>query len=200
MAWRPCGVSSVTRNGTEAAPRDSAVAKSPTVTCLASDTTINSSERCNTTPMITARTRTSNNGAKFLVFACLCGGILFTTGSCNEGAKRLSTAVVTGRVTLDGKPLPSGTVTFIPNSARGTTGPTGVGLIDEDGYYRIVTAGQDGAVVGHHRLKVLAVDSEQPGRPWITPEKYNNPKNAGLSAEVKAGKENVVDLPLRSNP
>ena len=62
-------------------------------------------------------------------------------------------AVTTGLVTFNGKPLDSGTVTFIPDSAKGTTGPTGVGDIDKTGHDRILTARQDGAIVGCHQIR-----------------------------------------------
>jgi hypothetical protein len=118
-----------------------------------------------------------------------------------DRAKRLPPmAVTTGLVTFDGKPLKGGTVTFLPDRRKGTIGPTGVGHIDKTGHYRIITAKQDGAIVGYHQIRVEALDKSKPGSPWKIPIVYDSPEESGLAAEVKAGQVNDIPLVLRSNP
>jgi hypothetical protein len=109
---------------------------------------------------------------------------------------------VTGTVTLDGNPLPRGTVQFVPDPADGAELPSGVGEIDEQGRYVIFTAGVKGAVVGRHMVGVVAqeeVDLNQTSwAPSLIPEGYNDPMNSGLVVEVEADETNVHDLPLVS--
>ena len=106
---------------------------------------------------------------------------------------------VSGTVTLDGKPLGRGTVQFVPDLSQGTEGPPGVGLIDEEGHYEIITAGVKGAVVGHHKIGVKAEgeydDTVISMGPSLIPRHYNNPDASRLTAEVKEGQKN--DIPLK---
>jgi hypothetical protein len=111
----------------------------------------------------------------------------------------LPLAEATGTVTLDGKPLSSGTVTFVPDVAKGTTGPTGVGKIGSDGKYRIRTAGRDGALVGYHKIRVNSTDSSKPGAPWVIPIRYDHPDHSGLTGQIRADQSNKVPLELKSS-
>ncbi len=111
-------------------------------------------------------------------------------------------AEVHGTVRLDGRPLARGTVQFVPDRSRRTKGPPGVGYIDQDGRYEISTAGSKGAVVGHHKVGVVAqADFDETqislGRPLI-PEHYNSPETSGLTAEVEEGQNNEINLELTS--
>jgi hypothetical protein len=134
-----------------------------------------------------------------LTLACICAASLPIVG-CGRGPKLAPTAVVTGQVTLDGKPLPCGEIAFIPDASKGTTGPMGMGAIGQDGKYEIRTAGQKGALVGWHRIRITAIDETKPDKPWIVPIRYGYPDQSGLTTEVKANQENVCDLKLKSSP
>jgi hypothetical protein len=127
-----------------------------------------------------------------------------TSPGCGGGPKLPQRAKVTGLVTLDGKALPTGMVTFVPDRSRGTSGPPAVGGIDSTGHYQLTTDRQsegDGAVVGFHLVRVFA---NEPGDPMhsvtasLIPQQYNNEATSGLRFEVKAGVDNVIDLPLKS--
>jgi hypothetical protein len=114
-------------------------------------------------------------------------------------------AGVSGVVTIDGKPLPRGTIQFVPDDSKGTRGATAVGTIDAQGRYRLKTAGVDGAIVGFHKVGVYALaeapaDETAPPPPPLIPLKYFNPDTSGLTAEVKAGEENQIPFPLKSKP
>jgi hypothetical protein len=124
---------------------------------------------------------------------------------CGRRADLPPVAKVSGVVTLDGKPLPRGTIQFVPDASKGAEGPTAVGTIDPQGHYRLKTAGTDGAIVGFHRVGVYALQQEPedetaPPPPPLIPPKYFNPETSGLTAEVKAGQDNQLDFPLRSRP
>ncbi len=119
------------------------------------------------------------------------------------GVKRLETAPVTGTVRLDGKPLHRGTVIFTPELGRAATGE-----IQPDGSYRLSTyKSGDGALVGRHRVAVIARDDPPPAKgpmseevgPSLIPEFYSDFVRSGLSFEVKSGKKNVYDIELSSS-
>jgi hypothetical protein len=112
---------------------------------------------------------------------------------------------VSGVVTLDGKIVPTGTVSFTPSSA----GPTAFSLIAADGKYSVRTGRESGLPPGQYSVSVTA--NEPPaalrskdggpaplGKP-ITPEWYRNPTTSGLSYDVKPG-ENEINLELKSAP
>jgi hypothetical protein len=111
-------------------------------------------------------------------------------------------------VTLDGKLLPPGTigsVTFVPDRSKGTSGPPGVGGIDAEGNFELSTDRQsngDGAVVGFHLVRIIArepaKDAMQSMTPSVIPQKYENEATSGFTFEVKADQENTCNLPLVS--
>src|SRR5262245_8491093 len=76
-------------------------------------------------------------------------GILASCPCGCGGGPRL--AKVTGRVTVAGKPLTTGTIMFHPES-----GPTAVGGIGSDGVYALTTNEREGAVIGSHRVTIEA--------------------------------------------
>jgi hypothetical protein len=66
---------------------------------------------------------------------------------------------VQGKVTYKGEPVKYGTVSFVPDSSKGTSGPIAMGNIKDDGSYILSTSDAgDGAVVGHHRISVVGLD------------------------------------------
>ena len=127
--------------------------------------------------------------------------LLAMCGGCGSEVPLPDRAPVQGRVTLNGQPLTQGTVTFVPDTSRGTEGPIATGTIQPDGTYELSTAREagDGAVVGFHCVRVQAVVGE-PGAPGslLVPPHYQNEQRSGLTAEVRAGQTNQVDLPLES--
>lgn len=132
--------------------------------------------------------------------------MLLAAASCAD-SKLPTRALVTGIVTYNGQPLLSADVTFLPESgAQAATGRT-----DAEGRYALGTfAIGDGAVLGKHRITVLAFGPDRPLRPGETgsgipgeltrgdpliPTKYFAPETSGLVREVVAGK-NEFDLQL----
>jgi hypothetical protein len=121
---------------------------------------------------------------------------------CGGGTKLPPLQRVTGKVTLDGNPLPRGTVQFQP--AAGTVGPPATGTIGADGSYELITAGEKkGAIIGKHTVTVEAraepKDHTDTYPMSLIPEKYNSHTTSGIEKEVTADKANVHDIELKSN-
>jgi len=76
--------------------------------------------------------------------------------------------------------------------------------MDAQGRYELRTdrtaASADGAVVGHHKVRVQARQDVEPGKlaRSLIPAKYDDANRSGLTAQVKPGQVNEVDLPLKS--
>lgn len=121
--------------------------------------------------------------------------------SCGRPGQ-LPTAKVSGKVTLDGKPVPVGLVIFTPESGRSASGK-----IQPDGTYVLETYDEnDGAVLGRHRLGVMAretipgqgpMGSPKPG-PSLIPERYGSAETSGLSFEVTDNGPHVFNIELSS--
>jgi hypothetical protein len=102
-------------------------------------------------------------------------------------------ASVSGKVTYNGKPVPKGTISFVPVSGNGRNA---VGELGPDGSYKLQTETTgDGAELGDYTVTVSAHDEEVlqyiPKTPLppklLAPAKYENPKTSDLKATVKKG-------------
>ena len=116
----------------------------------------------------------------------LSGGLLFAATGCRTaGGEKL--APVAGKVTLDGQPLQTGSVTFKPDAARGNASqhqPTSA--IDADGHYELsVPPERKGAPPGWYQVVVTAYDNPRPGRlKTLIDVKYQDEKTTPLKIEV----------------
>ena len=132
----------------------------------------------------------------------ICGLTVLLAG-CG-GAGGLDTARVSGTVTLDGKPLTQGTVSFTPEKGRGATGQ-----IASDGSFTLTTYKKgDGAVVGRHQVAIVSIEHPAATREaaekiimemeitWLIPRRYGNPFTSELTFEVKPGTKNVANFEL----
>lgn len=131
-----------------------------------------------------------------LCFFVLCCTILI---GCGRPSHELETAPVSGKVTLDGKPLPQGMVYVIS-----TKGRSAKALIQEDGTFVLSTYGKgDGVQVGTHAATVAALpadegDARSKKLRVPVPRRYARPATSGLKIEVKAGENNEVEWALSS--
>lgn len=132
---------------------------------------------------------------------------LTAAGCSSSGPER---ATVTGTVTLDGAPIESGSIAFIPEGS--TTGPT-AGATIEDGQYKTLKGW--GPVLGTHRVEIVAhrtgKEVEVPGSggavagpsgassvrnsEMFIPPQYNT--KSTLTVTITSG-TNKHDFPLKS--
>jgi len=132
-----------------------------------------------------------------LRISCIAAVLMGSVAGC--GSDRLPVAPVTGTVSYGGKPLEFGSVMFQPDE-----GPPGRGTIQPDGTFTLSTYSEgDGAVIGHHKVRIAAFESQRPSNmaappdaprePGVghsqIPRKYSNLDTSGLRVEVKASNE-----------
>jgi len=114
-------------------------------------------------------------------------------------------ASVSGSVTLDGAPLPRGTIKFNPLAE----GPASYGLVGNDGSYAIQTGREPGLPSGDYAVTIVANEPSveqdpgsglppRPGKP-ITPPWYRSAESSPLKQRVEPGK-NRIDLQLTTQP
>jgi hypothetical protein len=112
---------------------------------------------------------------------------------------------VTGIVTLDGKTVPRGTVSF---QSKGG-GPAAYAVIEENGSYYVQTGREGGLPAGEYYVTITANEAPAttqtstggpppPGKP-ITPSWYRSRESSGLSFVVEPG-SNKINLELTSTP
>jgi hypothetical protein len=125
--------------------------------------------------------------------------ILGATAGCGRHASRLS-----GRISLDGKPLTTGVITLTPVGE----GPSAYAAIGVDGRYSIHTGAATGLDPGEYVVTVAANASaaagtvaEAPGNkgllPLITPPHYGDARKSPLRARVEPGSQEL-DFELQS--
>jgi hypothetical protein len=113
---------------------------------------------------------------------------------------------VSGRVTLNGKPLANASVTFAPVASGDNTepGPSSAAITDGDGRYSLTVIGQNrtGAMVGKHKVRIALTGSNPDpadDRPVAErgqlPLKYNG--KTTLSTEVPMGGTEKANFELK---
>jgi hypothetical protein len=118
--------------------------------------------------------------------ALLTGGAVLGTASCNKEPQE-KLARVSGKVTVAGQPLKTGSVSFRPDASRGNTTlhfPTSP--IDAEGRYELTVPGdRKGAPLGWYKVVVTAYDNPRPGhlKSFIS-MKYQDAKSTPLEKEV----------------
>jgi hypothetical protein len=123
-----------------------------------------------------------------------------------------SVAPVSGRITLDEKPLANATVTFQPISEDANPGPGSQGKTDSNGQFTLKLMNKEntiGAVVGKHKVSITAYDGDdkeipssgsdmKPFRKRIVPAAYN--AKSTLTFDVPAGGTASANFDLKSEP
>jgi hypothetical protein len=105
---------------------------------------------------------------------------------CGDG--RPKRVPVAGVVLIDGKPLPSGEIMFVPKGTRPSSSQ-----IDSEGRFNLrCFDGADGAVLGTHRIQVFSCDRTATKATWHAPKSYTDFRTSGLTHEVTGSDDNVV--------
>jgi hypothetical protein len=109
------------------------------------------------------------------------------------GSSGPSLAPVTGRVTIDGRPVENIEVIFQPKQGSPSFGVTG-----HDGRYELIyKRGVSGALIGEHTVQIKTMPVTEGGKPTLSiPARYNT--KTELHQEVKTAK-NVFDFDLKSD-
>lgn len=114
-------------------------------------------------------------------------------GGCSQRAE------VGGTVTLDGRPLSAGVVTFCPNA----DGPSGYAAIGPDGRYVVQVGSRNGLPPGQYVVTVAAnvppAEGSQPGpgqysdgiTPLATPQIYADREQSPLRATLVSGSQEL---------
>jgi hypothetical protein len=137
----------------------------------------------------------------FLVLVLAVCGLVSAAPGCKSGPRLLS---VKGHVTVDGKPLETGYVTYKPDKSKGNTfGADATATIGTGGEYTLTTNGQPGAPAGAYKVIVNAYQGS--GDPMdntnvskmkpLVNQKYFDPDKTPLEKEVVASPSpNAYDL------
>lgn len=111
---------------------------------------------------------------------------------CNNGPSEKLCAVH-GKLTVDGKAVPTGNITFYPDTQKGNeTLHQPMGVIDAEGRYElIVPGGRKGAPPGWYKVVVYSVDDPQPMKPnkYFVHADYASVDTTPLKVEVIAEPE-----------
>lgn len=131
---------------------------------------------------------------------------LLVVPACSSGPKRPPTIKVSGKVTMNGTPVPGATVSFQPTAPGGRAA---VGITDDAGQYTLTTfSAGDGAIAGDYAVaidkkeKVAATSSanansddyvppeglkEPPPAKSLIPPRFSDTRESGLRAKVGGG-------------
>jgi hypothetical protein len=137
---------------------------------------------------------------KEFVTVCAYGVVLMGIAGCGGPYD----ASVAGVVTLDGNPVPTGAISFVPENG----GPQAYAMVKSSGEYEVYTGREAGLPPGQYKVAIVARESSTtlsegggpppPGKA-ITPRWYASPQTSGLNFQVEPG-SNDINLELTSTP
>lgn len=139
----------------------------------------------------------------------LLAAVAFVSAGCSSDGYQV--ASISGRVTLDGKPVEKVAVMFQPVAPKGTInpGPGSFGITDANGRYTLKLIGlseRKGAALGHHKVRIENytepgdTTDDRPNRkpekpPVPIPERYNR-IDAILEFDVLSGGTDEANFDL----
>jgi len=116
---------------------------------------------------------------RVLLLAVLAAAVA-PAGGCSR-SDRPALGTVSGRIMLDGRPLPNATVLFTPDGK----GRTSLGFTDSDGRYGLFYLRDiPGANLGRHAVRITTATEENGGREMLPPRYH---AQTVLEATVAAG-------------
>jgi hypothetical protein len=135
---------------------------------------------------------------------CAVAAVLFAVAGCGP---KLEFAEVSGKVTMNKKPLAGVFVQFYPLSDAKEQLPSAIAKTDADGNYTLThDGGKPGALVGPNRVVVYWPSRDlrgqgRDGKPLPPPSpaipvRYTVVDESKLNFEVNAGPPQIIDIPL----
>ncbi|MEN1679701.1 MAG: hypothetical protein AAGJ46_08910 [Planctomycetota bacterium] len=126
--------------------------------------------------------RQGRNRLRSLVAAV---ALIASTGCWDSGPTLVK---VSGRVTIDGKPVTTGAVRFTPLQGRLSGGPLG-----QDGRFELTCfESGDGAMPGKHLVTVYAAEPlGETAIRWHAPKKYSKPTTSGIEITIDEPTEDI---------
>jgi hypothetical protein len=125
----------------------------------------------------------------------LCPILLLVVAGCNGQGL----APVSGRITLDGRPLANAVVLFEPADDRHNPGMGSTGKTDADGRYELrqIQPDREGAIIGRHRVSIRTAEHrEERSSPERLPAMYNT--DSKLTCDVPPVGRHDADFNLLS--
>jgi hypothetical protein len=136
----------------------------------------------------------------------LCCAVLAPLAGCGGGNLKQKTHPVTGKVTVDGKPLAGATVVFhAVDKANFKWEELPQGTTDANGKFTLFTYEPgDGAPAGEYKVAVeLAAAADDQGGDQVKrargpriPDRYHDPSKSGLTAKVTSGTNELPTFEL----
>lgn len=128
---------------------------------------------------------------------------LFLQIGCSDRGDRPDLATVSGTVTLDGNPVDSARVIFMPTEGSAPRGA--IGVSDTEGNYELIYINEKGCPPGKFKVAITTRGQKYDdqgkfvgAREESIPAKYHNENKTKLTAVISLDDENVVDFPLKS--
>ena len=112
---------------------------------------------------------------RFALVLALCGLMV----GCND--RDVDLVPVSGRVLIDGQPVPYGTLTVRPSGYR-----PAYGKLDENGHFELMTHDPgDGCVLGKHKVTINAMEMlPNHTQKWYAPKKYSRPGKSNITIDI----------------
>ena len=136
------------------------------------------------------------------MFIRLASLVLFVLLFAGCGPAAVKLVPVTGKVTIQGTPLPWGTITLYPDATKGNKSTLqSFGNVAADGTYSISTDGKPGAPVGAYAVTISAAKPSTPGEykptEWAASPDYLDRSKSGLTLNVvESAPANAYDFAL----
>lgn len=117
----------------------------------------------------------------FPLFVLLMVGCI---SGCNKGPELVP---VSGKVTIEGKPVKAGFVRALPRDGR-----PALGKIEPDGTFKLQTDKKDGVLVGEYPIEIIAFETKNRQKIWYAPMTYNDYLKSELTAKIEGPTENLT--------
>jgi hypothetical protein len=128
---------------------------------------------------------------------CLLAAPWSLVAGCGGRGGEVAREPVSGAVTLDGRPVPSGAITFTPSAGGGSAVVRGI----RDGKYQVDR--DEGPLPGSYGVEVVIAQPTGKKFPhpaqrgqWL--DEFSHRTYANLTADVRPGAENKFDFALSS--